>query len=65
MLHLALNDEEQRVLTEILENALGDLRMEVSETGSSDSKKMLKHREEIIIKILGILHQAQGETKFA
>ena len=65
MLHLALNDDEQRVLTEILENALGDLRMEVSETGSSDSKKMLKHREEIIIKILGILHQAQGETKFA
>ena len=65
MLHLALNDDEQRVLTEILENALGDLRMEVSETGSSDSKKMLEHREEIIIKILGILHQAQGETKFA
>ena len=65
MFQLVLNDEEQRVLSEILESELADLRVEVSETGSYEYKKMLKHREEIIKKILGILHQAQGETRFA
>lgn len=64
MFQLVLNDEEQRVLSEILESELADLRVEVSETWSYDYKKMLEHREEIIKKILGILHQAQGETKF-
>ena len=65
MFQLVLNDEEQRVLSKILESELADLRVAVSGTGSYDYKSMLKHREEIIIKILGILHQAQGETRFA
>ena len=64
MFQLVLNDEEQRVLSEILESELADLRVEVSETGSHDYKETLKHREEIIEKILGILHHAQGKTEF-
>jgi hypothetical protein len=55
MLQLTLTEEEQRLLREILENDLSDLRMEIRETDDRGFREMLKHNEELMKEILGKL----------
>lgn len=42
MIQLDLTKEEKDILTEIMENGLSDLRMEITDTDSLDFREMLK-----------------------
>lgn len=55
MLQIELTDEEQRILREILESDLSDLRMEIRETDDRSFKEMLKNKEQVMKKILATL----------
>lgn len=55
MLQLSLTNEEHQVLKEILENDLSDLRMEIRETDDRDFKEGLKHKEQVMKKLLEAL----------
>ena len=55
MVKLSLTDEEQELLLEILDNDLSDLRMEVRETDDRRFKEELKHKEEVMKKIIAAL----------
>jgi hypothetical protein len=52
---ITLTDEEQGLLQEILEDDLSDLRMEIRETDDRSFKEKLKHKEEVMKKILAAL----------
>jgi hypothetical protein len=55
MVELNVTDEEKGMLIEFLENYLSDLRAEVADTKSRDIRAMLKKKEEVLKKILGML----------
>jgi hypothetical protein len=54
MVHLDLTDEEQQILADLLEEAIGDLRMEIADTDRVDYREMLKHRERVLKKLLAV-----------
>lgn len=56
-----LTPEEERMLVEILESTLSDLRMEIADTDSKDFREMLKDRKAVIVKVLEALGAAPGE----
>ena len=58
MIQLDLTKEEKDILTEILENDLSDLRMEITDTDSLDFREMLKKQKEVLKKALETLRQA-------
>ena len=58
MIQLDLTKEEKDILTEILENDLSDLRMEITDTDSLDFREMLKKQKEVLKKVLETLQQA-------
>ena len=55
MLHLDLTTEEQQTLVYLLEECISDLRMEIVDTDSVDYKEMLKHRKQVLTKLLQAL----------
>ena len=57
---LDLNNEEARMLREILESYLSDLRMEIADTDSMDFREMLKGRKEVLNKAIAALQEAGG-----
>ena len=59
MIQLDLTKEEKDILTEILENDLSDLRMEITDTDSSDFREMLKKQKEVLKKVLETLRHAR------
>jgi len=59
MIQLDLTKEEKDILTEILENDLSDLRMEITDTDSLDFREMLKKQKEVLKKVLETLRQAE------
>ena len=59
MIQLYLTKEEKDILTEILENDLSDLRMEITDTDSLDFREMLKKQKEVLMKVLETLRQAR------
>jgi len=59
MIQLDLTKEEKDILTEILENDLSDLRMEITDTDSLDFREMLKKQKEVLTKVLETLRQAR------
>jgi len=59
MIQLDLTKEEKDILTEILENDLSDLRMEITDTDSLDFREMLKKQKEVLMKVLETLRQAR------
>ncbi|MDP2644058.1 MAG: hypothetical protein Q8P24_03905 [Desulfobacterales bacterium] len=59
MIQLDLTKEEKDILTEILENDLSDLRMEITDTDSLDFREMLKKQKEVLTKVLETLRQAE------
>ncbi len=59
MIQLGLTKEEKDILTEILENDLSDLRMEITDTDSLDFREMLKKQKEVLKKVLETLRQGE------
>ena len=59
MTQLDLTKEEKDILTEILENDLSDLRMEITDTDSLDFREMLKKQKEVLTKELETLRQGE------
>jgi hypothetical protein len=63
MIQLSLNGEEQEILAKILEGDLTRLRFEISNTESSEFRRNLHHREDVIIKALKDLgRDSPGES---
>lgn len=60
MANLELTPEEQTALIETLEQAIPDLRSEIIKTDSLPFRERLKHRKEILIRVLEDLKQAQA-----
>ena len=59
MIQLDLTKEEKDILTEILENDLSDLRMEITDTDSLDFREKLKKQKEVLKKVLETLRQTR------
>ena len=59
MIQLDLTKEEKDILTEILENDLSDLRMEITDTDSLDFREKLKKQKEVLTKVLETLRQGE------
>lgn len=52
---LKLNQEELSTLKEVLKRDIAELRVEIRHTDNSECRKMLRHKEEILEKILSAL----------
>jgi hypothetical protein len=61
-MQLDIGADEARVLAEILEKALGDLREEVYKAEVTDYKVLLKQREAVIAQILERLRARPAVT---
>jgi len=59
MIKLELTREEHRLLREIIEANLSDLRVEIVSTDRLDFKNALKHRKEILNNILEKLPESE------
>lgn len=57
-LELELSDDERRILEEVLDAAVSDLRMEIADTDSYDFRQMLKGRKHTLIKVLEAVAEA-------
>jgi hypothetical protein len=60
MIQLDLTDEEVEILTEVLESAHSDLRMEIADTDRMDFRDMLKGRKAVLAKTLEALGAGGG-----
>ncbi len=58
MVTLQLTDEEQSVLTVLLEEDIPDLRYEIGATNGYDYRQGLKHKEQVLKAILAKLRGA-------
>jgi hypothetical protein len=61
MATLELEKEELSTLKEVLENDIGELRVEIIRTERWEYKDLLKHKEQILEKILAILEKFDSE----
>jgi hypothetical protein len=52
MIHLTLPPAEAALLSEMLENVLSDLRMEIANTDALDVRESLKRKEEFLKRLL-------------
>lgn len=52
MLQIDLTHDEAKILRQVLEDYLSDLRMEIVGTDSMGFREMLKHRKGVITKVL-------------
>ncbi len=52
MIRLDLDDEEARILRDVLDSQLSDLRYEISNTDSYDYRQALKQRKAVVEKSL-------------
>jgi hypothetical protein len=50
-----LTDEELKIVRDVLENYIADLRMEISHTDSMDFRETLKRKEEVLKNVLSKL----------
>lgn len=57
-LELELKEEERRILEEVLDAAVSDLRMEIADTDSYDFRQMLKGRKRTLMKVLEAVTEA-------
>ncbi len=64
MLALALNDEERTVLLGLLEQALGETRVEVHRTHAPDFRMQVQHRKELLAKMIQKLGQSLPPSVF-
>ena len=52
MITLDLTPDEREQLTEVLQVALSELRMEIADTDRQDFREMLKERKRVLNKVL-------------
>lgn len=57
MTRLELNQNESKMLRDVLESYLGDLRMEISDTDSHDLREELKQEEHFL---RDLIHRLPG-----
>jgi hypothetical protein len=57
MLELKLSSAEQQLVVEVLDAAIADLGMEISDTDLQDYREMLKERKQTLLKVVGRLRQ--------
>ncbi len=62
MIHLDLDSEETKILGDVLESYLSDLRMEIADTDSQDFRELLKQRKAVVVKALEALGRPQPNT---
>lgn len=62
MIQIDLTSEETLLLTDLLEDCVTDLRMEISGTDREEYREMLKDREAAIKKLLHSLKEAAIQT---
>jgi hypothetical protein len=55
MIQFDLNDDERRILKEVLESSLSDLRMEIADTERLEFRDGLKVRKDVIAKAIAAL----------
>ncbi|MFA7535244.1 MAG: hypothetical protein WCY68_04075 [Desulfuromonadales bacterium] len=60
---LEMTPEEGRLLQEVMESYLSDLRMEISDTDSLDYRMMLKERKERLAQILKKLKNTSDTSR--
>ncbi len=65
MLSINLTRNEIQVLTQLLENCISDLRVEISNTDNIGYKQMLKERRDVLNKLHQALVDAQEELPLA
>ena len=58
MFQLDLNQDESKILIEVLEHELSELRMEIADTDSQDFRQTLKNKKEVVTKALQSLQQS-------
>ncbi|MCC6146273.1 MAG: hypothetical protein IT308_01765 [Anaerolineaceae bacterium] len=51
MLYLDLTEQEHSILTQLLENCISDLRVEIVGTDNMEYKKMLHQRKKVLTKL--------------
>ena len=57
MLHVELDQEEQEVLSQMLQRSLAALEIEIRHTHHLEFKEMLKHRREVLRGLLAKVPQ--------
>ena len=57
MFHFELSDEEREILSQILQNSLATLELEIQHTDHQEFKNLLKRRRETLRKVLAKLPQ--------
>ena len=57
-MHLQLSAEQGALLHQLLDEALGDLRMEIADTDNSRYKEQLRGREQTLLSLLDLVRAA-------
>jgi hypothetical protein len=65
MIQLMITEEEQKLLIELLENDISDLRMEIADTDRQEYRNMLKSRESLMKNLQQKLEQVPAEKAAA
>ncbi|MDO9301319.1 MAG: hypothetical protein Q7T89_08045 [Anaerolineales bacterium] len=65
MIQLMITEEERKLLIDILENDISELRMEIADTDRQKYRDMLKNREVLMKNIQQKLEQASAEKSAA
>jgi hypothetical protein len=65
MIQLMITEEEQKLLMDIVENDISELRMEIADTDRQGYRDMLKNREILMKNIQQKLEQAPAEKESA
>lgn len=60
MIHLDFTTDEIKILANVLESYLSELRMEIADTDSRDFREMLKERKIVLEKTLDALGHPVG-----
>lgn len=58
MIQLDLTDKDQKIITDVLENTLSELRMEIANTDRKAYRDMLKERKAVISRVLEAVRPA-------
>lgn len=59
MVYLQIDEEERKILLQLLDTCISDLRQEIAGTDNYNFKEMLKQRKEVLIKLLQALQSDQ------
>jgi hypothetical protein len=58
-MYLHLDEEEKKILLELLDTCISDLRQEIAGTDNINYKSMLKQRKQVLIKLFQALQSDQ------